>query len=451
MPGLPGTMRGDCYKLHSLATQMSSKTLRSLFSAVFFILGSALWLPNAKCQNTASSPETAVQELSGWLEQNSLEPSALAALQAESFSTTSLDKADAQAAATLLWNARSELLREQRKQEVDNREIKIGDKVMPFWFQSFGEKPTEGRRLFISMHGGGNAPAQVNDQQYENQKRLYKPDEGIYLVPRAPTNSWNLWHEAHIDDFFDRLITNMIIFEDVNPDRIYFMGYSAGGDGVYQLAPRMADRLAAASMMAGHPNETKPDSLRNIGFTIHMGAKDGAYGRNRIAGEWKTALQELQRQDPDGYSHYVELHSGRSHWMNLEDAVAVPWMSKFNRRRFPKKIVWLQDDVTHRRSYWLKVSEDSTKGRPRIVAEASNNVISIVESGVDKLTVLLHDDLVDMDKPIVIKQGDDVLFEGTAARTIAAIAESLLDRDDPGLIAYGAVAVETNSKVEAAQ
>ena len=124
------------------------------------------------------------------------------------------------------------------------------------------------------MHGGGGAPPQVNDQQWENQKRLYTLSEGVYLVPRAPTNTWNLWHQGHIDGMFSRLIENMIALEDVNPDKVYLMGYSAGGDGVYQLAPRMADRFAAAAMMAGHPNETSPLGLRNLPFTLHMGGRD---------------------------------------------------------------------------------------------------------------------------------------------------------------------------------
>ena len=49
--------------------------------------------------------------------------------------------------------------------------------------------------MFISMHGGGGAPKQVNDSQWENQKRLYKLEEGVYVVPRAPTDTWNLWHD----------------------------------------------------------------------------------------------------------------------------------------------------------------------------------------------------------------------------------------------------------------
>ena len=35
------------------------------------------------------------------------------------------------------------------------------------------------------MHGGGGAPKRVNDSQWENQKRLYKLDEGLYVSPRA--------------------------------------------------------------------------------------------------------------------------------------------------------------------------------------------------------------------------------------------------------------------------
>ena len=27
-------------------------------------------------------------------------------------------------------------------------------------------------------------------------------------------------------------------------------------------------------MMAGHPNETRPDGLRNLPFTLHMGGED---------------------------------------------------------------------------------------------------------------------------------------------------------------------------------
>ena len=111
----------------------------------------------------------------------------------------------------------------------------------------FGTAPEGKRSLWISMHGGGGAPSRVNDSQWKNQINLYKPKEGIYVAPRAPTDTWNLWHQSHIDVLFDRLIENYVATRGVDPNRIFLMGYSAGGDGVYQLAPRMADRWAAAT------------------------------------------------------------------------------------------------------------------------------------------------------------------------------------------------------------
>lgn len=417
---------------------LSPRILRPVICLICGIVAITQFPPLTAQQIATESPAAA---LKNWLSTHEFSPETLDQLQQQPFATAGLTKDDAQQVAVKLWEVRSAALKLERAKEMEERSITIGDKVMPFWFKTFGEAPATGRSLFISMHGGGGAPARVNDQQYENQKRLYQPKEGIYLVPRAPTNAWNLWHQAHIDKFFERLITNMIVFENVNPDRVYIMGYSAGGDGVYQLAPRMADRWAAAAMMAGHPNETKPNGLHNLPFTIHMGARDGAYKRNTIAGQWKTKLMELQGDNKDRYVHYVELHSGRGHWMNLEDAVAVPWMAKFDRNRFPRKVVWLQDDVVHNRFYWLQTSLEDGKGRPEIVASVKDNTVTIEETDVADITILLHDDMVDMNRPVKVQQGENVLFNDTAIRSISTIAESLLSRNDPQSVVYGKVPV----------
>ena len=78
--------------------------------------------------------------------------------------------------------------------------------------------------------GGGNAPARVNDSQYENQIKLaqaYKPKAGLYVAPRAPTDTWNLWHEAHIDPLFQHLIE----------DYVALGGYSALAKALSKMSP----------------------------------------------------------------------------------------------------------------------------------------------------------------------------------------------------------------------
>jgi predicted esterase len=295
---------------------------------------------------------------------------------------------------------------------------------------------TNGRSLFFSLHGGGGAPPAVNDSQWRNQVRLakgYHPREGIYLAPRAPTDAWNLWHQAHIDVFFDRFIENLVVLSNVNPNRVYVFGYSAGGDGVYQVAPRTADRWAGAAMMAGHPNEASPLGLRNVPFAIQVGANDGGYGRNKVAAEWGRQLDELQRADPAGYLHFTELHAGKGHWMDLEDRKAIPWMEKFTRTPLPNRLVWFQDDVAHTRFYWLARPPLEVKKRQTIVAQRAGQTVTLSSTNVHTVTVLLNDALLDLDQPVVIRAGEASLHEGRLPRTVATLARTLGDRGDTHL------------------
>ncbi|MCK6500279.1 MAG: hypothetical protein L6Q38_12470, partial [Nitrospira sp.] len=177
-----------------------------------------------------------------------------------------LTRDDAARARDLLFSHRRAQLAEERRDEFQNKALQHETHTLRWIERTFGDAPADGRSLWISMHGGGNAPSAVNDRQWTNQARLYEPAEGIYVAPRAPTDTWNLWHEAHIDPMFQRLIDDYVALGNVNPDKVYLLGYSAGGDGVWQLAPRMADRFAAAAMMAGHPNEASLLGLRNLPF-----------------------------------------------------------------------------------------------------------------------------------------------------------------------------------------
>ena len=360
----------------------------------------------------------------------------------QSFATEPLSRDAARQAAELLWKDHADFIRRTRQDEMAARKIEVARQVLRFDYKIFGKQPPHGRSLFISLHGGGGAPKAVNDQQWENQKGLYRPAEGVYLAPRAPTNTWNLWHQGHIDPLFDRLISNLVVFENVDPDRVYLMGYSAGGDGVYQLAPRMADRWAAAAMMAGHPNEASPLSLRNIGFALHMGELDKAYNRNGVARQWQQRLATLREEDPDGYPHEVRIHKGKGHWMDREDAVAVPWMAHFRRNVVPERVVWHQDDVTHVSSYWLAVPPKTAKARALLVGRRDGQQITLTSRDVKQVVVRLDDRMVDLDDEVQIEGNGETVFHGRLSRSIENLAASLAVRADPELMFSASVTVK---------
>ena len=279
------------------------------------------------------------------------------------------------------------------------------------------------------------APKAVNDKQWENQKKLYTVDEGIYLAPRAPTNTWNLWHEPHIDRLFARLIEDLIVLEDVNPNRVYVLGYSAGGDGVYQIGPRMADYWAAAAMMAGHPNGVSMLSLRNVPFALQVGGNDSAYNRNKVGKEYGEQLDKLQKDDPKGYEHFVKIHEGKGHWMDREDKAALPWMAKFTRNPVPERVVWKQTGAPHERSYWLAVPQKEAKGDSLVIATRNGQSIEITSAEkIAKLLIRLDDRMVDLDKPIKVTRDGKELFSGDVARTIGVMVRTLAGRGDPSLV-----------------
>jgi hypothetical protein len=372
-----------------------------------------------------------------------LKPANLADLADKDLARVALTKADATTARELLWKAHVANIQKDRAAEMKERVLKEKELTMPFSFTTFGKKPESGHSLWISLHGGGGAPKQVNDSQWENQKKLYTLDEGIYLAPRAPTNTWNLWHEGHIDRMFARLIEDLVVFEDVDPDRVYVMGYSAGGDGVYQLAPRMADFWAGAAMMAGHPNGVSLLSLRNVAFALQVGANDSAYNRNKVGTEYGEQLDKLAQDDPKGYPHFVKIHEGKGHWMNLEDKVALPWLAKFTRNPIPDRVVWKQTGSLHDRSYWLAVPPGEMKGDSLVIAKRDGQAIEITTAEkVGKLLIHLDDRMADLDKPVKVTQGGKDLFSGTPGRTIGVMIRTLADRGDPKLIFDAEISVE---------
>lgn len=342
-----------------------------------------------------------------------------------------LDRRTAERALEMLTADRLAQVASERRGDLAAKRIAIGDKALRWEQKIFGQASAGRRSLWISLHGGGNAPPALNDGQWRNQIGLYEPPEGVYVAPRAPTDTWNLWHEEHIDPLLQALIDAQVAANGVDPNRVYLMGYSAGGDGVWQLAPRMADRFAAAAMMAGHPGDASLLPLRNLPFAIFMGGEDGAYDRNAQAVRKAAALDALESADPGGYTHLVRIYPGLPHWMNRRDAEALPWMARFTRDPWPGRVVWVQDDVPEDRFYWLELpAGHAARPGERIEATVRGQHV-VLDGDVPDGTILrLSDRLLDLDRPVTVAVNGRLRYRGVVPRTAGAIQRSLLERAD---------------------
>ena len=345
-----------------------------------------------------------------------------------------MSRAEADRLAMQQWNTEKQKLMPAARKVWREGVIKFQQYHMAIAYKVFGTKPVGGRSLYISLHGGGNAPVAVNDQQWENQRTLYNIKEGLVIVPRAPTNTWNLWHEDHIDNFIDSLIRYSVIMEDVNPDKVYILGYSAGGDGVFQLAPRMADRFAAASMMAGHPGDADMRNLRNLPFSIFIGGLDSAYNRNKLAIKYNRKLDSLRNLDAKGYNHEFHLYPDKPHWLDHQDTIAISWMADYKRNTLPDKVVWVQDSRLQHRFYWLSAPLVSSKVGDVAEVSRKGNLITILHNTFNVLEINLNDDLVNLDQPVTVIANGKVLFNKKVNRSFKAIERAVKEYQDPRFI-----------------
>ena len=319
-----------------------------------------------------------------------------------------------------------------------------GENRMPLFWTIYGKEPTDGRSMWISLHGGGGAPKQVNDGQWQNQKFLYTPEEGVYVAPRAPWDAWDMWFQEPIDSMYLQLIRAMVTHYNVNPDKVYILGYSAGGDGIWRLAPRMADHWAAASMMAGHPGDVSLVNVRNLPFTIWVGGKDAAYNRNIEVAKRGAEMDSLQTRDPEGYIHETHILADKEHWMDREDRVAIPWMAQYRRNPWPKHLVWQQESVLKEHFYWVSVPRAEMERGKRVEINVEDNVINILHCDYSSLTLRISQELIPLKSNVKINYQGKTLFKGKLRPSAATFKKTLHQMQDIRMAA--AVEIKINVK-----
>ena len=200
--------------------------------------------------------------------------------------------------------------------------ISMGGHQMKYLMEIVGEPDENGLYpLYITLHGGGESSEEENNGQWMAMKDYYREsvDNGIYVATRGMEDVWNLHFLDYSYPMYDRLIEDMILLKNADPNRVYLMGFSAGGDGVYAIAPRMADRFAAANMSSGHPNDVCLLNISNLPFEIQVGIRDyySETAMRSIRGaEFEDILNAYRDSYGFGYDHRILVHVPEGHNYN---------------------------------------------------------------------------------------------------------------------------------------
>jgi transglutaminase-like putative cysteine protease/pimeloyl-ACP methyl ester carboxylesterase len=298
-----------------------------------------------------------------------------------------------------------------------------------------GERPTNGWALFIAMHGGGGAPKAVNDEQWGEMQRYYKdhPEAGgyIYVAPRAPNDTWNGFYDVYVYPLMANLVHQFLLFGDVNPDKVFIMGYSHGGYGAFAIGPKEPDLFAAIHASAAAPTdgETTGVTLRNTIFTCMVGGLDTMYGRRPRDEKFRAEINQLRGDRTDIYPVTVTIVEGNGH-TGLPDRDLIKDMYPAIRNPVPRELTWLMTDTVITDFFWLQT--DTPDKQKEIDATCRDNQITVTTTNVTAATVLLDSRLVDFKKPVTFDVNGKISTQKIQP-SLRTLCETMQHRCDPGL------------------
>ncbi len=333
----------------------------------------------------------------------------------------------------------------------------IAELTLYYFSRKFGKKPKGGWPLYINFHSGGDNK-KLNTRMWAATAKQYPIKQGLYVCPRSVRDTAESWYEPENYPLLRKLLIEAVALWDVNPDKMYIMGFSMGGWGTLHLAPSVPDRWAAAAATSGagftgSSGRSSPLNLRNTPMMIQVGEKDKAYSRQPLSRAFADRVKELHKKDPGGYIiKYIE-HKGKGHQINDRNTPA--WLSKFTRNPLPKKIVWQQliprpcttiDQFWNvinakpfnyfyfpRRCFWLKNTDPGPF--QRVIATRSKNIIRLKESGyLNQITILLDDRMTDLDQPVTVFHGSKKIASQKVKRTVDSLVYTLAAYGDPQLV-----------------
>ena len=327
----------------------------------------------------------------------------------------------------------------------------------PAWWMQNGRGAKQG--LVLGLHGGGE---NTGDAGEAAGKWSLPGCIGIY--PQGIKLVHDTWNTVHGERFLLTLIELAKVQFEVDPDRVYSMGFSMGGTGSWFLAGRHPDLLAASCPCAGvlmaAPKSQVPrkedvetlqhgfvPNVRDLAMYWFIGLADHNCMPGTYLYAW-DALQELRAHDPGGYEklNFYTVPGLAHTFPPGEPGKLLDWAAKQRREANPKKVVWEivdspfplpEDDVDRRVGryvkhdfYWLHC--DRPPDACVATATLSDNVVDLdVSLGEpEDWTIWLSPKTIDPAKDVVVRVGGKERYRGRPVPDVATVLETLDARLD---------------------
>lgn len=334
----------------------------------------------------------------------------------------------------IAWESyRAAPIHDKAKQDFDANQVRFENHISPYTVKTVGTRPAKGWALFIAMHGGGGTTQEFNDRQWRHMQIYYRdhPEAGgyKYVALRAPDNTWNGFYTGYAYPLIENLLRQFMLFDDIDPNKKFIMGYSHGGYGAFAIGPKMPDYFAAIHASAAAPADgASPVTLRNTVFTTMIGSNDTMYGRYKRILEFEQQIKELRGDRTDIYPVTVQIVADHPH-SGLPDRDKIAEMYSNVRNPVPSALTWLLTGNVIHDFFWLQTPVP--EAGKKLYASLDNNKI-IATTDLTEAAILLDGRLVDFRKPVVLELNGKTSTHKLHP-SLRILCETLQQRGDPEL------------------
>ena len=305
-------------------------------------------------------------------------------------------------------------------------------------------RPDKGYALVVCLHGAGFS----GDAYLERwQSRL--GDDYILVCPTYPSGAW---FTRQAENLVLAVIEQVQAQYHVDPDRVFLTGMSNGGIGTWLIGMHHAQRFAGLAPMASGLDSVLMPFLANLRTTpvyIIHGAKDQVMpvelsrtiSRELAAIGYPHIYREHEREHPMAGGHFFPREE-------LPDLVT--WFNAQHRNPLPASLTVVRE-ASHFQSFgWVRIDatdpiaafaddlvskrDELTKKKRYARLDASvtaPNRIEVETGLVQRYTLFLNDQLVDVSKPVTVVTNKQISFEGLVSPSVEILLRQTRARKDP--------------------
>jgi hypothetical protein len=184
---------------------------------------------------------------------------------------------------------------------------------------------------------------------------------------------------------------------------------------------------------------------RFAGLVLRDPARAGSLRLDGLAGLPVLLLRTTSNAaECDALHAHLERVTARASVQDVSDPYPHPaaqaqlasWIAAQRRQLFPARVVFAPNDDTARNCYWVRVRSAEPLDRLpflQVESDRARNRIEVVALGVNSLTLLLNDAIVDLDLPFSVRV-NGVALETRRLRSRRFLAEAVYQRFDPGFL-----------------